>query len=145
MRIEAYRNLTRRCWSLRSGGRVIEHRPRVVLRDCTMRVREGGRQRVIREGHRSVHAWIEGETLDTLPDVYLFEIGYNPWLAATFTVRPGYEPICGARIVLLDEHGKAWAARQGYILIQEDPVPGKIHSRVVDVMFLASTSAKITE
>lgn len=59
MRVEAYRIMTKGCWSVRRHGRVIAHESRVVLRSCTMSVREGGRRRAIREGQRNVHAWVD--------------------------------------------------------------------------------------
>jgi hypothetical protein len=39
----------------------------------------------------------------------LVEIGYNPFLAPTFTLRPGFEPIHAARRVVLAETGRAYA------------------------------------
>lgn len=74
-----------------------------------MRVREGGRQRAIREGQRNVHAWIEGEPCDGV-DAELVEIGYNPFVAGVFTVRPGFVPVYAARLVVLGADGRAWAA-----------------------------------
>jgi hypothetical protein len=107
--IHVYRNLAKGCWSIRSGGRVVAHLHRVTLRSCVMRVREGGRQRVLREGHRNVHAWIEGTWIEDAVDEGLVEIGYNPFLAPTFTLRPGFEPIHAARLVVLAETGRAYA------------------------------------
>jgi hypothetical protein len=59
-KVHVYRNLNRENWSIRRDGRVLAHRPLVVLTDCKMRVCESGRQRGIRDGHRNVHACIEG-------------------------------------------------------------------------------------
>jgi hypothetical protein len=109
MRLQVYRNLTRGAWSVRHVGRVIGHRPSVILRDCTMKVREVGRLAVLRSGHRSVYAWIEGESFDGAIGGPLIEIGYNPFLAATFTLRPGFEPVHEARFVVLGADGKAYA------------------------------------
>ena len=106
--VHVYRNLTKGLWSIRSGGRVVAHRHRVTLESCIMRVREGGRQRVLREGHRNVHAWIEGVPTEDVLDEGLVEISYNPFLAPTFTVRPDFEPIHTARLVVLTETGKAY-------------------------------------
>jgi hypothetical protein len=107
--VQVYRNLTKGCWSIRSGGRVVSHRHRVTLQACTMRVRECGRQRALREGHRNVHAWIEGTLIEDAVAEGLVEIGYNPFLAPTFTLRPGFEPIHAARRVVLAETGRAYA------------------------------------
>lgn len=51
----AYWNLHMEVWSLMEGGRVVDHQERVRLMGCEFRVREGGRQRVLRErGFRRV-------------------------------------------------------------------------------------------
>ncbi|MXQ10444.1 hypothetical protein [Microvirga makkahensis] len=109
MKVEVYRNLTRQCWSVRSGGRVIGHRHEVMLRTCTMRVREGGRQRALREGQRNVHAWIEGDLCEDVADTVRTEIGYNPFRDSTFTLRPGFDPVFTARFVILSRSGRAYA------------------------------------
>jgi hypothetical protein len=81
----------------------------MILRSCVLRVREAGRRRAIREGQRNVHAWILGELTDVVDGLELVEIGYNPFLAGTFTVRPGFAPVHEARLVLLQADGSAWA------------------------------------
>src|SRR5687768_4498386 len=75
--VHVYRNLTKGVWSVRSSGRVIAHRPRIVLRNCKMHVRESGRQRAIRDGYRNVHAWVSGEPCRQPLEADLIEIGYN--------------------------------------------------------------------
>ena len=109
MTLQVYRNLTKGCWSLRSGGHVIAHRRRVTLRACMMRVREGGRQRVLHQGQRNVHAWVEGDLVREMIDEVLVEIGYNPFFATTFTIRPGFEPVFEARFVTFSHDGRLYA------------------------------------
>ena len=84
------------------------HEQRVVLKSCTLRVRESGRCRAVRQGQRNVHAWVEGSPCDSL-DGELVEIGYNPFLASTFTIRPGFDPVHEAQFVVLGTDGKAHA------------------------------------
>jgi len=109
LKVQVYRNLHKGLWSVRSKGRVITHRPLIILRNCTMRVQESERQRVIREGQRNVHAWIVGEPCwDTVGDD-LVEIGYNPYFAPTFTSRPDFRPVTEARFVVFSQEGKAYA------------------------------------
>lgn len=110
MIVHAYRNLTRGCWSVRRDGRVVAHVPAITLRSCVMKVRAGGRLRVLREGQRNVHAWIEGEIADDVRADGMAEIGYNPFMAPTFTVRPGFDPVHEADLVVLGIDGRAWAA-----------------------------------
>ena len=103
-----YRNLMRACWSIRRGGRVVAHEQRVVLQSWILRVRESGRCRAVRQVERNVHAWVEGLPCDSA-DGDMIGIGYNPFLASTFTTRPGFAPVHEARIVVLDTDGKAYA------------------------------------
>ncbi|MPR07813.1 hypothetical protein [Microvirga tunisiensis] len=84
------------------------HEQRVILRSCVMRVREGGRRRAIREGQRNVHAWVAGELTDVV-DGELIEIGYSPFVAGTFTVRPDYAPVHEAKFVVLGRNGQTYA------------------------------------
>lgn len=60
--VEVYRNLTRNCYSVRSveTGRVQAHVTEFCLHDCEFRVSEAGRQRVLRERRKNVHAVIRG-------------------------------------------------------------------------------------
>jgi len=110
LRVQVYRNLHKGLWSVRGKGRVIAHRPLIILKDCVMRVQESERQRVIREGQRNVHAWVTGVPCWETDGNDLVEIGYNPYFAPTFTSRPGYEAVTSARFVVFSQEGKAYAA-----------------------------------
>lgn len=100
MRVFMYWNLHRHCWSLRAEegpdrGRVILHAHAVELTECRFKVSEAGRQRVLREKSKNVHAGISGVlgTWSTikcpdrmgpqLPDEGL-PVTYNPYRAGTF-------------------------------------------------------------
>ncbi len=119
MRAQAYRNLRTGTWSVRSGGRVVARPRTVVMSGCRMIVREAARQQILRGGHRSVHAWVDGiiEKMDCTIRVPVGAVrfGYSPRCAGTFTIRPGYAPIHQARLVILADGGVAYA-----VLIQED-------------------------
>jgi hypothetical protein len=100
-------------WSIRVGGRVVDHLPCVTATRCRMVVRETERLRAIARGQRSVHAWIRGEirvgvTVDNCAG--LIEIGYSPWHAPTFTRRPDFTPIFAARMVVFMPNGQAFAS-----------------------------------
>lgn len=65
MRVFVYFNLHKKVWSVkaldgRNKGRVIAHADKVLLRDATFKVSEAGRQRVIREKRKNVHAGVVG-------------------------------------------------------------------------------------
>lgn len=65
MRVEVYWNLHRKCYSVRAlkgehKGRVILHATKLLLRDVKLVVREAGRQRVLKERRKNVHAFVRG-------------------------------------------------------------------------------------
>jgi len=63
MRVEIYWNLHKGMWSVRDAKtrRVIGHAAQVLVRDATFKVSEAGRQRVLRERKKNVHAFVVGE------------------------------------------------------------------------------------
>lgn len=63
VRVEVYRNLTKKdgvWYSVRQNGKVVGHTKWIFLEDCYFRVSEASRQRVIRTGHKNVHAFVVG-------------------------------------------------------------------------------------
>lgn len=58
--VDVYRNLTRRAWSVRSGGRVVGYVPAIALRGVVLRASEASRIRCLRDGARDVHAFARG-------------------------------------------------------------------------------------
>lgn len=107
---DVHRNLSRRCWSVREGGRVVEHAPEIALRDVRLIVQPGGRVAVIRSGHRCVHAYARGVRIpyEGIPEAAI-EVGYSPWCSGFFTLRPGFSKVVEARVIAFTTAGKAWA------------------------------------
>lgn len=60
--IQVYRNLTRKFvrYSVRQFGKVVGHSNRLHLENCVFVVNERGRQWVLRNKRKTVHAFIEG-------------------------------------------------------------------------------------
>ena len=63
-----YWNVTRKCWSIRSmsfpdKGIVIGYARNLRLKNCTFKVSEAGRQRVLKTGRKGLHAGIIGEVI----------------------------------------------------------------------------------
>lgn len=97
MRVEVYFNLHKYTFSVRSckTGRVIGHTDEVHIDNPTFVVRKSGRERVLREGKKNVHAFVRGDvtlfsdtnrpTLDTLT--------YNPYKYASFVDKQTEEPV----------------------------------------------------
>ncbi len=108
MLVQIYYNRTRKCWSVRHNGRVIRHVQQIQLVDCTMKVSEAARQRVIRTGKRGVHAWIVGTIAEnTRSNVGLEEITYSPFRGRTFRTISG-RPIATADFVRFKPNGSCF-------------------------------------
>lgn len=106
----AYRNLHRDEWSVQVDGLIVGHADELVIENPKFVVREGGRQRVIREGRKNVHAGIRGILSDGRLEAPEGRVSYNPYRAGHFYRVDSQEPIHEAHSVLLDANGKAWAA-----------------------------------
>jgi hypothetical protein len=119
--VRCYWNLHARCWSIQDAKtrRVIGHATRVLLRDVAFKVSEAGRQRVLREGRKNVHAFAVGELsaadwMETLRgpmpwitgDIHYQKhakekgrlVSYNPRRAGTFMVQVGYPEAPGQAV-----------------------------------------------
>lgn len=129
MRVQLYRNLSpqyrgRRAWSIMAHegsdkGRVIGVVDGAVLRNASFIVREGGRQRVLREKQKNVHAFVQGDLektydLDTLTpaaaDALLargatVRVGYDPYKTATFMREDCWQPITESPLVVAAPKG----------------------------------------
>ena len=58
--VKVYWNIHLDCYSLKQSGKVVAHADKVELRDVTFKVNESGRQRVLKERRKNVHAFITG-------------------------------------------------------------------------------------
>lgn len=91
--VRVYRNLHKGCWSVRDCGTglVIMHCDVVHLMHARGVVSEAGRQRVIMERRKNVHAFLEG-MLCKLDDVRdRRKVTYNPYKHDRFMVCVGQE------------------------------------------------------
>ena len=92
--VEVYWNLHKLCWSVRRQGKVIAHADYVSLRDCKLVVQPAGRQKVLAEKCKNVHAFVRGFWVD--PDERFAEssedvsaVGLPPnWLRKPFVLLP---------------------------------------------------------
>ncbi len=87
MVVKCYWNLHRKCWSIMDAKtrKVIDHLPELTLFDCQFKVSEAGRQRVLREKRKNVHAFVQGRLSDA-PGVVPGgrKVRYNPYETKTF-------------------------------------------------------------
>ena len=115
MRVFVYFNLHRKCFSIKAleganKGRVVAHRNDVLLFDGVFKVSEAGRQRVLRERKKNVHAGVVGHW-DETGSAYLTTITrvtvngtpvtYNPYKYDSFVHKYGEYPIKTGRLVAL--------------------------------------------
>lgn len=103
-KVRVYFNLHNRLFSIMHGGRVVAHVPEVKLMNVKFKVSEAGRQRVLQNQRKNVHAFVEG-TFDHLPkgDHELLPEGvtYNPYKYETFIRTKDKSPILQAKAAVL--------------------------------------------
>ena len=120
MKVRVYYNLHKSCLSVqhmtKKGWRVRQHLTRIALVDVEFVVNEKGRQRVLKEKRKNVHAYVIG-TMVEAPQYEDFDpstnetwgITYNPYENSTFVIRESNIPVHRA--------SKCWfAGRSGYII-----------------------------
>lgn len=109
--VETYRNLHRGCISVRRGGLVKKCVSQIALADVVFRVQEGGRQRVLREGRKNVHAFARGAPTHRPPPRNLcrVDVTYDPYKYASFVTRKGKQPVHTAVYAIVRTSGvSAW-------------------------------------
>jgi hypothetical protein len=118
MKVKVYWNLHKKVFSVVAlegpkKGRVVSHMARLVIALPTFKVSEAGRQRVLREQRKNVHAWVIGEWRPyAAPFSPTQEATYNPYKYASFVLKDSERPIYDAsrawlenrRIFVLDPH-----------------------------------------
>lgn len=99
--------------SIKQSGKVVAHAERLCIRDCEFVVNECGRQRVLKEKQKNVHAFIKGYyttsgmgTCANRNDLPV-EITYNPYKYNSFITKnftPEKNKLKGARFCIADEN-----------------------------------------
>jgi len=97
MRVFVYFNLHKKCFSVKAldgenKGRVVQHTDNVVLLLPEFKVSEAGRQRVLREKRKNVHAGVVGllSVFDCpMNKDYYTQVRYNPYKGETFVTNDG--------------------------------------------------------
>ena len=131
MKVQIYWNIRKKLWSMRHKGKVIWHADEVVLHKCNFKVSEAGRQRVLRDNRKNVHAVVEGQlchargTDPSVPvpsgkftdcyrsckfqdDVDVHDgdaVTYNPYRDDSFVTVEGHEPVATAQWVKMTVNG----------------------------------------
>lgn len=103
--VEVYRNLHRNCLSVRLNGLVVAHVNEITLDGVVFKVSEAGRQRVIRERRKNVHALIKGRVVALQAAQDGVPVRYNPYLRPTFFRADNDEAVLSAERVSVGNNG----------------------------------------
>lgn len=109
-----YRNLHVDKWSVKVGDHPVFHATSLTLFQCRFKVWKGGRERVLREKSRNVHAFACGTPLGCAETEFIerwemVRVSYNPYKADHFFVRSTGQRIDEARYLMLLADGSVWA------------------------------------
>ena len=112
MKVEVYRNLHKKCWSVRDTktGRVIKHADEVHLEDVQFVVRPAGRAKVLSEKRKNVHAFAKGIISDCATEERYnpSSVIYNPYKYDSFVYSNSEQPIFNAKKAYLNEKGEVY-------------------------------------
>jgi len=100
-KVMVYYNLHKQTFSVTYDSKVIMHADYVKLGDVEFRVRQGGREKVVREKSKNVHSFVIGTLMDycTYPCENLPSepnnniVTYNPYKYSSFVMKDTEEPI----------------------------------------------------
>lgn len=109
MRVKVYRNLHKKCWSIMDPKtrRVIRHMDEVLLSSVSLIVGRSGRERVLREKSKNVHAYAIGEIAEAiLEDCGMVEATYSPYAAEYFFEKISFAPRSSADVARLCRDGR---------------------------------------
>jgi len=89
--VRVYYNLHKKKYSIQKyvknkGWRLSHHSDEVYLTDVEFKVYENGRQKVLREKQKNVHAFVLGK-MGEFKGEYVEQITYNPYLYDSFVIK----------------------------------------------------------
>jgi hypothetical protein len=106
-KVMVYYNLHKHTFSIRYNGIVIAHADYVKLFDVEFRVRQGGREKVLKDKMKNVHSFVIGtlvdyckypcENMPSEPNNNI--VTYNPYKYNSFVMKDTEEPVYKADIV----------------------------------------------
>ena len=106
-RVQVYYNLHKKCLSVRHKGKVIEHAQEDTLIDARFHVQQAGRERVLKQKRKNVHAYISGKLKETFwftqAPKYIWtakqHVTYNPYKYKNFVNKKTLKPVASAEVV----------------------------------------------
>jgi hypothetical protein len=110
---DVYRNLLRKCVSVRKGGKVVGYAQSVVVTSPTFRVAPAGVQRIRRQGQREVVAYVRGTVVCASAEAVAIPSGavrvcFNPFEHDTFVTEDG-RPVHSADLFIMHTPCGSWA------------------------------------
>lgn len=115
MKVFVYFNLHKKVWSVKAlngpnRGRVIARLTDVSLIDASFRVSKAGRERVLRERRKNVHAGVVGYLAPVIKnETDAKRVRYNPYLKGEFFDAVTEQSVFKASSVVLDSNRQVWA------------------------------------
>lgn len=108
MKVRIYYNFHKKLFSVQEkvngSWKVVEYTKEIFLRNATFKVSEAGRQRVLKEKRKNVHAFILGERYPFVREAFFFryDVCYNPYKGPNFVISNYYDkPVDKAKYVTI--------------------------------------------
>lgn len=101
--VDCYYNPHKHCLSVRHKGLVVNHTQEIALENVKFVVSQAGRQRVLREQRKCVHAFVRGEIREMSfadRNAWGHVIKYNPYKYSSFVTKNEI-PVKGAKMVAI--------------------------------------------
>lgn len=117
MRVFVYYNLHKKLWSIKAlegehKGKVIYHRDEVYLSDVVPKVSQAGRNRVLKEQCKNVHAGLVGTLEDEIiSNQVAKKVSYNPYFLEHFFYVKDNSEFTGCSEAYLGDK-KVWEIRE---------------------------------
>lgn len=111
--VRVFKNWKHNCYGIMQNGLLKASAKQVRLTDVEFRVRESGRERMLRNGRRNIHAFAIGRLTDfvhpnearNLEGMPGRSVYYNPYQFAAFVDQETQQPVISAEVAQFDEHG----------------------------------------
>ncbi len=107
-----YRNLHTGTWSLldQKTKKVVGHPSEICLQHVSFIVNHKGRQRVIKEKSKNVHAFVQGFISYGHITDSMVEVTYNPYKYSSFVVKDTEKPINKAKLAIFTPDMKVFVS-----------------------------------
>ena len=119
LRVFVYKNLHKNCWSARDmkTGLIAFHCDSIIIKDAKFKVSKKGRQRVLKDRVKNVHAGVMGTTLivNQDQDVWTNRVRYNPYETDTFINASDNSTADACKYVYLSRTGSVFTSEELYI------------------------------